>query len=603
MTGYVCDPGLCESLNAARCNYCDVYWDEILGWAGASRETFCFDDLREGGPAFAADALIVGTQSGAALDGAARNRLRDWVRGGGLLVGCGIEGLDDVFGIEAHGLPEPPADAPADAYAVAAFAELRAHPLTREIHPHLFLDQMLPIVSGVRRVKPAGAAELARLYDGAGEDAGCAAVCWNRFGDGFAACFAFDLAKTVWALHQGRPLAPDTPTSLKRPKAHELSILDRESQKVPYADVLCLLLQNMLARRLQAFIHPVPPLDGGVADALLYWGGDEYTGPVENSLRASDWMKSKGLPLHINIQAEDHPMTVEEFGRIAANGHEVSLYWKLHEEDGYDVKAEHFKRQSDFFFAKFGRRPGSTLLFNARWQGWTEPARYMAAAGARADNSFSSQCHRYAYGHDYHNLAKYGFGFGTAYPYYFYEDYTQANRRLDFMEQPIICYELGHRYGMRPEPDDMTRTPEDLHFPIDMAVKYHQVINVFYHPVSILQPNTQHAIDEILRYIRFKQARVVHMTNDQVCDWWDARCRSRVEVVRRDDETLVLKCRTAYPRGIVVKIALPEAAAGARAVSSGAALPAELRREFGTTWLFVVVPEGEREVEVFEETR
>ena len=597
MTGYVCDPGLHESLNASGRNYGDVYWDEILGWAGASREAFGLDGLRESGPAFDADVLIVGTQSGAALDDAVRSRLREWVRGGGLLIGCGIAGLDDVFGIEGDGRLEPPADA----YAVAAFAELRAHPLTREIHPHLFLDQMLPIVSGIRRVKSGGAVELARLYDTAKQDTGHAAVCWNRSGDGVAAYFAFDLAGTVWSLHQGRPLPPDAPTDLKRPKAHELSILDHVSQKAPYADVLCLLLQNMLARQPQAFIHPVPPLDGRVADALLYWGGDEYTGPTEISLSASNWMKSKGLPLHINIQAEDHPMTVEEFERIAANGHEVSLYWKLHAEDGYDVKAAHFQRQSDFFLEKFGRRPGSTLLFNARWQGGVEPARYMAAAGARADNSFSAQCHRYAYGHDCHNLAKYGFGFGTAYPFYFYEDHRQGNRRLDFMEQPIVCYELGHRYGLRPEPDDVTRAPEDLHYPIDMAVKYHQVINMFYHPASILQPNTQHAIEEILRYIRYKGARVAHMTNDQVCGWWDARYRSRAEVTQRDDGTLVLKCETAYPQGIVVKMALPEDAAGARAVSNGAALAVEMRRELGGNWLFVVVPEGERVVEVFKE--
>ena len=58
------------------------------------------------------------------------------------------------------------------------------------------------------------------------------------------------------------------------------------------------------------FIYQIPPAeDGSIPDALFYWGGDEYRGPVEDSLFASDWMKAQGLPYHINIESDQHPMT------------------------------------------------------------------------------------------------------------------------------------------------------------------------------------------------------------------------------------------------------------------------------------------------------
>jgi hypothetical protein len=37
-----------------------------------------------------------------------------------------------------------------------------------------------------------------------------------------------------------------------------------------------------------------------------------------------------------------------------------------------------------------------------------------------------------------------GFSFGTAFPFWFHDDWRGRNRRIDFLEQPVAAYECGY---------------------------------------------------------------------------------------------------------------------------------------------------------------
>jgi hypothetical protein len=383
--GYVFDAGLQQRLNADRRNYWDVYLQEIFNQLGVAAQPLTAAQLDE--PAFLSKlrVLVVGAQSSALLTAATGRALDDWVRAGGLLIGFGAQGLETTFGFTR----EAPLQQPGDDYTIAAYFQFWPHPLTREIHPFLYIDQKLFVLSDVVQVLNGAAIELARLYDTAGRDLRRPAIIWRAHGRGFAAYFAFDVAKTIWLLHQGKPLPPVPEGEFAR-RTPDLQVLGSNSNRIAYADELVHLLQNMIAETGQPFIYPIPPDGSAVPDALLYYSGDEYTGPAELSLQASDFMAQQGLPYHINIATEYHPLTVEQLRRIQANGHEVSCYMWIHTADrqGSILNQERIQAQSDLLLKRFGFRPGAVLIGSTQWCGWAEPARWLAAAGVAADNTF-----------------------------------------------------------------------------------------------------------------------------------------------------------------------------------------------------------------------
>jgi len=603
MIAAVCDDELRECLNRRRTNYWDTYIADVADLLGLRPKALAIRDVERASSLAGLETLLLGQQSAAALSDAARRNLADWVAAGGTLIGFGAEGLDHVFGIQTLApagemkegyTPSARLLQGPDDWEISGYFALRSHRITREVHHLLFLEQKLPIVSDISLVRLAGAVELAVLHDARGRLLCMPAVTWNEHGRGRAGYFAFDAAKTMWLLRQGRP-APDHPEDGKYPRAQDMSILGANTRLVPYADELAFLIRNMIAVKPHAFIEPVPPKDGAAADALLYYGGDEYRGPTQISLEAAEFMHQRGLPYQINIESDYHPMTPAEFRRLRELGAEVSAYYHLYPDDGYAMTEEHYRFQSDRFFERFGYRPVATVNHCLRWKGWAEPARWMARCGGRADNSFSGKsvpndCH-------FRNSASFAFGFGTSYPFYFRDDWRGANARIDFMEQPIIGYELGHRGSTSILRDTETTAFEELHLALGLAIRGRLVMNLFYHPAYIARyPRCRVAIDEILRYIEYRKAAVVHMNNRMVAEWWDARSASTAEPEAMTAEGAVYRCRCAASRGMVLRVGLPD---GCGVETRGpAAAPAKLVNEFGRTWALVVVPRGDCTLEL-----
>lgn len=608
MIGYIKNEKLMQSAHKEGKDFWEVYLEEILYEMGATFEAVSVDALEDPGQLHFYSALLIGAQTGSSLTEAAKMALRNWVAEGGLLIGFMTKGLDPVFGIDTiSDIKEK------DTYKISAYYELLPHELTRNIHPHLFLDQKLVILSDSTVVACSSAQPLAYLYDDEQENIVGPAITWNHFGKGCAAYFAFDPAKTVWILHQGRPLY-DVKQTQVAPRSQEGYVLGNNSYKIPYADILVYVLMNMLSTRVMPFIYTLPPHNGKVPDASIIWGGDEYFGPTHLSLYASDFMRTHGLPYHINIESENHPITLEEFNHIVnENGHEISLYILLDEND--HISPKRIREQSGMLMKRFGIKPGCCLFNVVRWYGWAEPARWLAEAGGTAIHSKLPGNKMIS--HPCANSTAFGYAAGTANPFHYYDNAENNNEFIPCIEIPAVGYELGHNgsTGVRVEVsddgtehlglesldlargDDISINYDDVHLPIDMAVKYHTLSHFFYHPLYITEyPKCRDAIREILRYIDYLGVDIYHMANNQAANWWNERRKARAVCVNSDSEGCMFQVECSGTFGMIIKFPVKRAVKNVNC--DGKETAYRIIQDFGKDWLHIVVPSGTKYCQV-----
>ncbi|NOZ21185.1 MAG: hypothetical protein GXP25_08850 [Planctomycetes bacterium] len=579
------DPDLRDAANRAGHNYWHEYVKEICDHLGLTAEAVPRTALADGNLSDRR-VILLGSLSGENLPAALPFALCDWVQAGGVLISFATEGLDDLFGNTcASCTPQP-----SDDFTLAARFSLATHPLTEGIHSDLHPDQKLLIYSHVRIMIPRDSDELARLFDREDNDTGFAAITHRELGKGHAFYFAFDVPKTLWAIQQGRPVDRDYDGD----GYHRLSdaMVTRGSNiEVMYADEIIFLLQNMIGVAGIPLIHQLPPKDVEVADALLYWGGDDE-GVAGAQVESSRFMKELGLPYHLNIMPRngEFALTDGEAKEIEGNGHELALHVNFI--DGY-THPLHFTRddigeQMKLFMQRFGRPSVCSVFHWCLWTGWAEPAIWLSEFGGRADNS-----RIHAPSPPLNPVNMLGFSFGTAFPFYIYTDHTRGNKRLDFLVEPITAYEVGYSYT-DPEATDF----DLIHKCLDLACAYHLTLNMFYHPPNVAKrENCRRAIREVLRRIDEKEVTVVHMGNDELCGWWNARTVSSIEDIEIVDGAVRGVANAAHPRGMVIKILLGKRSV-ADATCDGASAPVKSERKFGQNWAYMVVPQGRHELEV-----
>src|SRR5207253_339896 len=183
-----------------------------------------------------------------------------------------------------------------------------------------------------------------------------------------------------------------------------------------------------------------------------------------------------------------------------------------------------------------------------------------------------------------------GFSFGTAFPFYFYDDAAHGNERLDFLCEPVTAYETGYT----PEATDFSV----LHRGIDLAARYHLTLNMFYHPPCVRDFATcRSAIQEALRYLDEKGLKAVHLGNDALWAWWSARSAERLTDVALDGATLRFRSSCGYEAGSIAKVPLGDGHVH-KATFDGHPAVVDEREEFGQRWAFVVLPRGEHKVQV-----
>jgi hypothetical protein len=579
--GYLCDAGLHAAANERGENYWDIYLGEIAEQMGLPAQPVSLADLGDAGTLARYSALLLG-EVPAELVAPLAGNLERWVRAGGVLLGLGTPGLDGLFGVRCEGtLPQP-----AGPFSQSAGLALRDHPLTAGLGSPLQPDQRLLIYAPVREMRCVEAVELGRLYALNGSDRGLAAIAVRTLGAGLAVSFGFGVAHTIWVLHKGQPVVGDRDGDGYW-RTSDLSAIGANSQYVQYADELLWLIQNAIAPTGQPFISPLPPKDGGVPDLLCFWGGDDEAATNGLQRVASDFLHDLGLPYHINAMARDGAfgLSPEDAAAIQANGHEVSLHYNFR--DGFrhpgPFRREDVLAQFAAFRQHFGFDPVCTVNHCTHWTGWSEPAEWMYEAGGRADNSFIHQ--QSPPGNPVNRV---GFSFGSAFPHYFYRDAAGGNARFDFLEEPIVAYEVGYTR-------DGTDFPR-LHQILDHAACYHLTLNMFYHPVYVAEwPTCQLAIKELLRYLDARQISAVHLGNDALRHWWDARHRSTLSAFVQEAGRLQGAVECAAPGGMIVQFPLP-APGGLAVAIDGQPVPATIRQEFGRTWAAGVVPLGRHDL-------
>ncbi len=513
---YLSDPLLNQAANARGENYWYAYILDVLEQVGVTAAPIGRRDLSARGLE-GVRVLILPDLPAEYLPAECVAELSRWLAEGGLLIGLATQGLDELFGLEDMGRIEQPGDP----WTYSATCVLTDPELARPLYSPETLDAPLLCISPVRLVQGMGR-ELARLVSVDGDDLGGPAVSLRPVEEGFACYFAFDLCQTVWTLHQGRPIDADHDGDGYF-RMSDAIVIRPFRIDVPYADLLVLLLRNVISLSGLSFIHWLPPTeDGRVPDALFYYGGDDEAAEG-TQVPASDFMRQQGLPYHFNIMP--HPdgsfgLTKAEYERIRANGHETSLHFNYIEghEHPYAFTESDIRRQVQWYRRTFYETPVCSVFHWTLWHGWSEPAEWMATIGLQADNS-----RIHAGSPPVNPVDLCGYSFGTALPFWYRSDYRRGNRRVNFLSEQIVAYECGYKAGEGTSFDQLHRALRD-------AAYWHLSCDMFWHPVNVAgRPECREAIVEHLRYIGEIGIVAVHMGNDELNHWWRARSAAIIE--------------------------------------------------------------------------
>jgi len=584
---YIYDPADHAATNAQARNYWYMYIRELMERLGVHADVLPPDALGDAAMLSQYGVLFVGPRDVVLLPRRVGATVERWLAGGRILIGFAPDGLDEAFRVAS---PEPIGQPEGD-FSIAGYAELQETPLTAPLLADPYLQRRLVIMSPIRAVSAGEADELARLIAPDGADTGLAAITHQRVGDGHGFYFAFSVPQTLWVMQQGRPVDNDYDGDGYW-RLGDAMTLCSEDLEVAHADAILFLVQRMLAELPLPVFSRVPPAEGRVARAAFYWGGDDEA-VAEAQVWASDWMRQRELPYHINIMPKEgaFALSKDEFQHIRANGHEPSLHFNFM--DGFEHPGgfgeADVEEQVRLYREAFGETPTCTVNHWCRWTGWAEPARWKLSCGIPADNS---RLHRPSPPLNPAGLI--GFGFGTAFPYWTYDDHTGENRRLDFLNEPIVSYELGYKAGA----DE--RDWETVHRAVDIAIAHRLTMDMFYHPCNVARyPTCREAIEEMLRYVGSRDVPVRHMGNDEVYRWWHRRAASRITVQEAafEKQMLVLHCVAAPHDGITVTVPLP-GASEAEALLNGAATACDHEELWGRQCVSVVVPRGEHTVEL-----
>ena len=583
-TAYIHDSERRTQQNKKGRNYWYEYVREILAQMGVGARPVSSHGVEDGSGLDGIRIVMAGDLRDGQVTEEMSASLDAWVLAGGTLVGFASEGLDALFGNAYVSTTHQ-----VDDFSPSGYFDLRPHPLTSEVHSYLHPSQRLMIFSEIRSVRPVDSVEISRLYGCNGRDTFRPAITARQHGSGTACYFAFDVPKTVWVLHEGRPILADYDGDGMY-RTSDKVVIGANDPEVLYADEILFLLQNIMARTPQPFIHQIPPVGGTMPDALFHWGGDDE-GRAGSQLFSSNWMKSRGLPFHINLMPNpdgQFALTAEEAKAIEANDHELSLHINLflngyHHPLNFDESA--IKPQVEAFRRRFGRHPVCVNYHCTLWTDWGKPAEWMRALGIAADNS-----HVHVASPPSNPINLLGFSFGTSYPYHLYSDHTGGNKRIDLLILPITAYEAGYTR------DGYTTDFHLVRKVVDVAVRYHLTMNMFYHPVCIQDyPACRDAIDEVLRYIGEKGVAVRHMGNDELCIWWKERSRSFVGDIGDEGGRICFTAECGYPDGMIVKVPLGEGRALA-AGCDGSTAVFQNRKEFGQNWAFIISPQGRHRI-------
>jgi len=583
---FLYDAKLHEKANNDGKNYWGVYTAELLDWLGVPAARVSPHDLEDAEKLAGASALVLSRDAAASLEGV-KVDFEAWVRSGGLLIGFMPEGMEKLFGVEKRGLMQQGTDP----FSVNTTFGWVPSPLTRGIPSPLFPPEPLLILSDrvlLRPVKTDRARTLAASSEGP-------AIIYRRLGKGATLYFAFDLAQTAWAVHQGRPVDKDYDLDGTHLRTTDGIVTGMRMTKALVVDEVLLVLERVLARHGVVSLDRLPPSGGKPSDALLFWGGDDEGLSDGSQLFASEFMKSKGLPYHINVMPTGGTrfgLSLEDARRILKNGHELSVHFDFVTEwPKPDYTPEDLKAQWKLFVERYRVRPEVYVAHWLRWCGWDETPLTLQRLGMTGENNRLGVPTALNVANPTDRI---GFAWGTVFPFHYWAGHGSGNRRIDFVSLPIHCYEMGY--------DSCTDASEFTHLRAQLAfaLHYRLTTGMFYHPCNVARyESCRKALEETLSYMRHAKANVHHMGHDALARWWMARSAASVEDLREGGSGIV-RVASECEGGMTLRIPRP-----ARGRSLGVRVDGRTRRPVpgkGIAEGFLMVPLacGEHEVSVTE---
>ncbi len=576
----VYDDNLRAQANAAGRNYWPIYYREILNRVGLPYSVLGPDELTPDELAQYSILLLPPLPQEYLADAQVK-ALSEWVTCGGLLIGFATAGLDELFGIRVEGVIEQAGDE----FTPSACIRLCDEQWNVALLTPYERGCALPVLAPMQRLRAPDCRELARLLSFFEQDLHQPAVTYRTIGDGAACYWAFDLAQCAWVMQQGRPVYEDYDGD------NQLRTMDQITTRpwganVPYADLMMFALRRIIAEHGGVFLHQLPPAaDGSIPDAVFHWGGDDE-GATDVQIPAAEFMLEMGLPYHINIMQSpvpNHTLSAEKFNQLKQLGCETSIHFNFIAdfEQPYAFTKEDLAEQLNAYQEAFGEIPICTVFHHMCWSGWAETARWLAELGMKGDNNRAHW--RYPPSNP---VNKCNFAFGTCYPFHYYDDYTQANRRIDFTSAPVTAYECGYV-------GDSTEFSQ-LHRAIELAEFWNLTMNLFFHPVYLTQDAPQAAVKEALAYMHKLEMNPLHFGTDEMCLWWHDRDASAIAAIECDEKQLTVHTQTDYPAGCIIQLLWPDGEPGSVEVN-GESAQYVLREQHNARWLYVAMPTGKAE--------
>ena len=486
------DPRDGRKAAAAGRAWCAPYVCEVLAHAGLSFDRAGPEDLADG---LATHRLLVLPE--ASLPNDARNAVTSFARQGAVLGIGGTSGLDALFSVSTTG-------AVGESYGQVT-AE---HPITGGV------TSSLHYWGGSAVTANSGTQVLLRQR----ADAGAPLLCRVAR----AVLIAADVAGTLVQLQQGIPIhqdgapAPDGSAAVDDGilKTDDGIVLDWERDRANVDGHPCFLepvgddWRDLLLRSVFALAQEI----GEPLPLLWYWPDDLpavalLSHDTDGNIEALAWQELAAVERQgiqsswcFIRQPETYPLRF--YQTVAEHGHEICLHYDAHSPSYPDATFSEasFREQLRWLREMLPATPiTSNKNHYLRWEGWTEPWRWMEAAGITVD-----QCKGPS------KMGNCGFLFGGCHPWFALDDADHGSRFLDVLEINLFAQDL------------IVAAPPELAEPLVLRTRARGgVAHFLFHPAHVAKPGVADAMGHL---ITFAQAQgLAWWTSDRIGRWERAR--------------------------------------------------------------------------------
>jgi len=242
--------------------------------------------------------------------------------------------------------------------------------------------------------EPNGARIIAFLCDQPDGPSSSPAVTIHTYGRGRAACFVYDLARSVALTRQGNPASTGKNVDgLGGVKPNDLfcDFLDPNRDSIPQADIHQHILSDLILRLTESR-KPLPRWYclPKASKALLIMTGDGCGSPSADCfLQEADAAESFGGSISFYLFFDGDPVVTRDLqAALLARGHCTSVHPVF---PAVPAKAEEaIRRDIASHVIRFGRWPRTIRTHELSWAGYTEQARIYERMGIRMDLSYVS---------------------------------------------------------------------------------------------------------------------------------------------------------------------------------------------------------------------